>query len=70
MALPKWARDRLKKRIPAGTLKRMEEVAKAIGDTPPLEDQAEWEAELLRKLEAERDEEQPTTKEGSEDERD
>ena len=47
----------------------MEEVAGIIGDLPPPDDQAEWEAELLRKLEAEQDEEQQID-EGSEDERD
>ena len=53
-----------------GTLKRMEEVAKVIGDLPPRDDQGEWEAELLRKPEAEQRDEEQQTKEGSEDERD
>ena len=53
-----------------GTLKRMEEVAKVIGDLPPPDDQGEGEAELLRKVEAEQRDEAQQTKEGSEDERD
>lgn len=61
MALPKKAIEILKKKIPEGTLRRMEEIAKVVGDLPPLEDQAEWEAELLRELEKEQ---QPTSDKG------
>lgn len=32
------------------TQDRMEKAAKALFETPPLEDQEEWEAELLEKL--------------------
>ena len=41
---------------PDPTLRRMERAAKALFELPPFEDQAEWEAELLRKLERESEE--------------
>ena len=34
-------------------LEKMKIAAKALFELPPFEDQAEWEAELLRKLESE-----------------
>ena len=40
-------------KTPDPTLRRMERVAKDFFELPPFEDQAEWEAELLRKLESE-----------------
>ena len=57
------------RKTPDPALRRMKRVAKDFFELPPFEDQAEWEVGLLRKLEAEQDEEQQTD-EGVKDERD